>query len=385
MADICYDPALVAARRGADAARLWRTTMKVLALVDGLNHACYRYRIEAFAWAMSERGLLLEAAPLGHGLFRRLSLLRRGLRADVVILQRRLLPIWQLCLLRRHAKRLIYDLDDSLFQRDSYSRKGPESRVRLARFWATLQAADAVTVGNEYLKQRADAYVDSDRVRVMPTCVEPRSYRPARHERTGADAKLVWIGQQSTLPSLDRLGPHFEAAAGLLPGLRLAVVCDTRPELPGVRVIARPWSKETEADELAQGDIGINWLPDDAWSRGKCGLKVLQYMAAGLPVVANPVGMNREMVIHGRTGLLASSPEEWAEAIRRLADDPRLRREMGARGRQLIEQRFSVDDWAPRFARFVDEVARGKVVAGQGDSRSPECSPVAKLMRQAAA
>ncbi|MCX7427293.1 MAG: glycosyltransferase family 4 protein [Planctomycetia bacterium] len=359
--------------------------MKVLALVEGLNHVCYRYRIEAFAWAMRERGLLLEAAPLEHGLLHRLALLRRGLRADVVILQRKLLPLWQLRLLRHHAKRLIYDVDDSLFQRDSYSHKGPDSWVRLASFWATLQAADAVSVGNEYLKQRAGGYIDADRVRVMPTCLEPRTYRVARHERVGAEAKLIWIGQQSTLPSLERVGPHLEAAAGRLPGLRLAVVCDTHPEVPGVRVVPRPWSKETEADELAQGDIGINWLPDDAWSRGKCGLKVLQYMAAGLPVVANPVGMNREMVIDGRTGLLASTPAEWAEAIRRLADDPRLRREMGARGRQLVEERFSVDRWAPRFARFVDEVARGRTASGQRGSNLPERAPFAKPMRRAVA
>ena len=108
---------------------------------------------------------------------------------------------------------------------------------------------------------------------------------------------------------------------------------------------------------MADADIGINWLPDDSWSRGKCGLKVLQYMAAGLPVVANPVGMNREMVVHGRTGFLASTPEEWADAIERLASNPKLRQAMGQRGRHLVEERFGVERWAPRFARLVEQVA----------------------------
>jgi glycosyltransferase involved in cell wall biosynthesis len=109
---------------------------------------------------------------------------------------------------------------------------------------------------------------------------------------------------------------------------------------------------------VAGGDIGINWLPDDDWSRGKCGLRVLQYMAAGLPVVANPVGMNREMVVDGRTGFLASTPGQWADAVARLAADPALRRRMGAEGRRLVQKRFSVEVWGSVFAEMVAQIAR---------------------------
>lgn len=331
--------------------------MKVIALIQSPDHVCYRYRIEAFAWSLAERGLQLESVPLRRGILGRIGQLRAAGRADVVILQRKLLPIWQLTLLRRHARRLVYDLDDALFQRDSYSPKGPQSSVRMARFWATVYAADAVTVGNHYLRRFTSAFAERGRVRVIPTCIEPRWYLPARHRRTGSVARLVWIGQRSTLASLDRAGEHLAAAAGRLPGLALRVICDRSLRLPGVSVVPRRWSSATEAAELAEGDIGINWLPDDSWSLGKCGLKLLQYMAAGLPVVANPVGENRRMVVHGRTGLLASTPQEWAEAIARLAADPQLRREMGAAGRRLVEQRYSVADWGPRFAEAIGNVA----------------------------
>jgi len=333
--------------------------MKVLALVEGPQHVCYRYRIEAFAWALAQRGLELEAAPLGHGLGR-LGQIGKARRADVVILQRKLLPFWQLHRLRRLARRLVYDVDDAVFQRDSYSRKGPESWRRLAGFWATIYAADAVIAGNEYLGKRTAAYIDADRVHVVPTCVQPRYYTRARHHRAGAGARLVWIGQASTLPSLQRAGEHLRAAAERLPGLELRVICDRSIELGAVRVVSRPWAAATEADELADGDVGVNWLPDDAWSRGKCGLKVLQYMAAGLPVVANPVGMNCHMVIHGQTGFLASTPREWAEAIGRLAVDPALRRRMGAAARRYVRRHFSVDAWAGRFAALIESVARGR-------------------------
>ena len=333
--------------------------MKVLALVKAPDHVCYRYRIEAFAWALAERGFELEVMPLRKGLAGRIGQLRSAAKADLVILQRKLLPIWQLVLLRRSAGRLIYDVDDALFQRDSYSPKGPNGRMRLARFWATVFAADAITVGNRYLKRRTCAFVEPDRVHVIPTCVQPNWYRTAQHHRTDSRARLVWIGQESTLASLHCARQHLAAAAQRLPGLQLRLICDRTADLSPLRVVPRRWSSATEADKLAEGDIGINWLPDDSWSRGKCGLKVLQYMAAGLPVVANPVGVNCRMVVHGRTGLLASTPQEWAAAVVRLAADPRLRSKMGAAGRQLLQQRYNVTLWGPRFAEVIAAVTSG--------------------------
>ena len=348
--------------------------MKVLALIEAAGHVCYRYRIEPFAPAMAERGMLLESAPLQTGAAARLRQFRACRRADVVILQRKLLPVWQLTLLRRSARRLIYDVDDAVFQRDSYSRKGAESTVRMARFWATAYAADAVIAGNGHLKRRIAELVGPEKVRMAPTCIEPSRYRPAEHQRRGPKARLVWIGQSSTLSSLHLAGSHLSAAAQRVAGLQLRVVCDRSIDLPPLHVVSRAWSTAGEAAELADADIGVNWLPDDAWSRGKCTLRVLQYMAAGLPVVANPVGMNRRLVRHGRTGLLAATPGEWAEAIARLANDPELRRRLGAAGRRLIERRYSPSAWERTFC---------DVVAGAGEPRVPllarkQCSAVKK-------
>jgi len=104
----------------------------------------------------------------------------------------------------------------------------------------------------------------------------------------------------------------------------------------------RPWQQATETTELADADIGISWLPDDGWSAGKCGLKVLQYMAAGLPVVANPVGVQKNLVRHGETGFLVETPDEWEDAVRLLAADPELRRHMGQAGRRRVEEEYLV-------------------------------------------
>src|SRR5205807_6528705 len=131
--------------------------------------------------------------------------------------------------------------------------------------------------------------------------------------------------------------PMLAAAATALPGLELRVICNRFPQLEGIRVVPRQWSMATEAAEVADADIGVSWLPDDPWSLGKCGLKVLQYMAAGLPVVANPVGVQAEIVRDGDTGFLAETPAQWVEAIGRLAGDPHLRVRMGRAARQRVE------------------------------------------------
>jgi hypothetical protein len=337
--------------------------MKALALIESPQHVCYRYRLEAFAWALAERGVFLEAAPLAKPIVPRMAQLVAAGKADVVILQRKLLPLWQLGLLRRCAKRLLFDLDDAVFQRDSFSRKGSRSRMRLHRYRATVHAADAVIAGNDYLRQHAAAHTHPEQVHVVPTCVEPRWYLPASHERTDSHVRLVWIGQQTTLPSLVCARGHFDAVVRRLPTIELRVICDAAPDLGALRVTARPWSAATEAAELSDADVGISWLPDDSWSLGKCGLKVLQYMAAGLPVVANPVGMNRRLVVHGETGFLASTAEQWAAAVACLAENPRLRQQMGAAGRRFVEQHYSVARWGPRIAALVAAVAGGRVSA----------------------
>jgi len=332
--------------------------MQVLALIESADHVCFRYRLSALAWALAERGMFLEALPLAKGLSARLGQFRRAARADVVILQRRLLPRWQLLWLRRLCRRLVYDVDDALFYRDSFSAAGPLSQMRLARFRLAVRVSDAVLAGNDYLRQYAAAYTDPRRVHLVPTCVEPGWYRPAGHHRSEAAVRLAWIGQPAMLPSLVSIREHLAAVARRLPGCELRLVCDRAPASLGVSVTLRPWSSATEAAELAESDIGISWLPDDLWSLGKCGLKVLQYMAAGLPVVANPVGIHQSLVVDGETGFLVSTPAEWVQAVARLAADPGLRNRMGAAARQRVVEHYSVRHWGPRLAAILDPAAR---------------------------
>lgn len=332
--------------------------MNVLALIEQPGNVCCRYRIDAYAPELTKRGHRLQAISLREGGRLRFLLYHAVADADLVILQRKLLPSWQLSLVRRLAKSLIYDFDDAVFQRDSFQAKGPQSLRRQRRFLATIRAADTVIAGNAYLGRHASRIRGAGRIRIVPTTVQTDSYRQASHVRTGAGVRLVWIGSSSTLQGLELAARHLQAAGERTAGLELHLVCDRMADFPGVAVVPRRWSAATEVEDVAAADIGVSYLPDDAWSRGKCGLKVLQYMAAGLPVVANPVGMNRRMVVDGQTGLLADSPGEWAGAIARLAADPALRRRMGAAGRRAVEQRYSVERWGPQWADILESAVR---------------------------
>jgi glycosyltransferase involved in cell wall biosynthesis len=290
--------------------------------------------------------------------------LERILRdADAVLLQRKLLPCWNLYLLRRAARVLLFDFDDAIFLRDSYSPKGLHSPRRLQRFAATIETADFVIAGNAYLHEQAARWTSADRVHLIPTCVDPGGYSLAQHLRAGDGVELVWIGSASTLRGLEGTRSVLEKLGQYEPGLRLKLVCDRFMTLRHLPITRCLWSEAGEAAALADADIGISWVPEDLWSRGKCGLKILQYMAAGLPVVANPVGIQAELVQHGRTGFLAQTPEEWLKAVSRLAHDPQLRQLMGRAGRQRVEEAFSTAAGARRWLALLDGIKQRRMAA----------------------
>jgi glycosyltransferase involved in cell wall biosynthesis len=325
-----------------------------IALVESPEHVCCRYRIQAFRPRLEQAGHTFRAVALPASWWGRLRLYRR-LRGANVLLQRRLLPGWEIALLRRTARRLLFDLDDAVFLRDSYARKGLHDRRRRRRFAAIVRACDAVAAGNGFLREAVLRQAPGQAVHVIPTCVEPGLYPVAGQTRTGQGVQLVWVGSSSTLRGLEAAAPLLEEVGRRVPGLSLALVCDRFLQLRLLPVRPIPWNEATEAGELAAADIGISWVPDDLWSRGKCGLKVLQYMAAGLPVVANPVGVHVEMVRHGETGFLARTPDEWVEAVGHLAGDAALRGRMGQAGRRLVEEEYSVAAGAARWLALLKD------------------------------
>lgn len=329
--------------------------MRLVALVESPDHVCCRYRLAAFRPHLEAAGHTLDLAPLPRGWFGRLRLFHALRSADAVVLQRKLLPPLQLAALRRSARRLVFDFDDAVWLRDSYHPRGLTSRWRAGRFRRTVAAADLVVAGNGFLAT-AGRQAGADRVVTIPTCVDPADYPVATHAG-GSGLRLVWVGSSSTLRGLGQARDCLAAVARAVPGARLTLICDRAVRLDPLPVELVRWNPATEARHVADADAGIAWMPDDDWSRGKCGLKLLQYHAAGLPVIANPVGIHRELVRDGETGLLASTAAEWVAAASRLAGDPGFRRQIGAAGRSAVESAFSVSVGGRLWVEVIDLLA----------------------------
>jgi glycosyltransferase involved in cell wall biosynthesis len=231
-----------------------------------------------------------------------------------------------------------YDIDDAvMYQRRKIGRISQWLKHR--RYLATAGIMDHVVAGNENL---AGMFRDLGcKVTMLPTVVDPNHYQVKTHAATDQPT-MVWIGSRSTLPYLRQWMPAMESAARRVPGLRLLTIANDTVQSDVLKVEHIPWSLETEAAALARGDIGIAPTPVDPWTLGKCGFKIIQYMATSLPAIASPVGMNGDIIKSGETGLLPASIEDWPEAIAKLASDVQLRSRMGAAGRAVVEKDFSL-------------------------------------------
>jgi glycosyltransferase involved in cell wall biosynthesis len=167
-----------------------------------------------------------------------------------------------------------------------------------------------------------------------------------------------WIGSPTTTPYLASLGDVLREAGRRRPFLMRVSGSSEDFTLPGVNVRHEPWTLAREVELFNTCDIGVYPLTDDEWSRGKCGFKAIQFMACGVPVVASPVGVNKDIIEDGVNGFLASSQAEWVDKLERLIADPALRARLGAAGRKTIEQRYSLTVQGPHMADLLRDAAR---------------------------
>ena len=203
--------------------------------------------------------------------------------------------------------------------------------------------------GNEILAEHLSRY--SDAVTIVPSLVDPGAHAMRVHEQ-GEALTLGWIGSPTTAPYLRGVAPVLERfAKGSPRPVRLLVVGGSAPPIAGVEVEERAWSPGAEREALAEMDVGLMPLDDTPWSRGKCAYKALQYMASGIPPVADDVGIVADTV--GGAGYAVAGPEQWLEALGALAGDPGLRARMGEAGRRRVEEEFSPARWLPTIAAIL--------------------------------
>ncbi len=318
-----------------------------------------RFRVKEFIPFFENKGVRVSLLRVPNGPVERLKIFRALQPFDVVIVQRKLLTALDLFLVRRYANRIVFDFDDAIMYRSS-RHKDQSSRQRMRRFAHMMKSVDAVTAGNTYLAEQAARFIDLDRIFVVPTVVDVTEYAVKDYERDNDGFVVGWIGTSSTLHYLNSIAPALQKAARRIKNLKLKIVCDRFLDIEGVDVIKKPWRPQEVSHDLTSFDVGVMPISDDPWTRGKCGLKIVQYLAAGVPAIASPVGINRDLVVPGETGLWAEGLDDWEERFVQLAGDKKLRMKMGRAGRRLVEERFSLQETAPRYLEILKTVQKMK-------------------------
>lgn len=326
--------------------------MRVLfLLIGGWQAASSRYRVLQYLPHLEGSGIDVNATIIPKEIPARWRLFNSMKDYDVIFIQKKLFNPLELAYIRSKSRRLVYDFDDAVMFKES----GEKSFNRWLNFRQTVRVCDIVIAGNSYLGEEVKRY--SPKVSVLPTVLDTQLYSPVT-DVVKDRVTLGWIGSRANLKYLAGIGKVLDKLASMYGNVELKIVSDDFIELDEMPVVRKKWHIEEEAADLQSFDIGLMPLPDDPWTRGKCGFKLLQYMAVGIPVVCSQVGVNSEIVEDGYNGFLACTSEEWFDKLSILIRDPLLRRTMGRRGREIVEDRYSLKAVAPRFIELLKGISK---------------------------
>ncbi len=316
-----------------------RPQMNILFLTKSGASASIRYRATQFLPHLKQIGWNTTHLTSPKSIFDWYRLFQTASSADVVVVVRKLFPIPIQRLLRQVSKKLVFDFDDAIYCHDS----GLPSPGRQTRFASMVSQCDEIWCGNSYLQNQALRFGAS--TVILPTSMDVTKYSTHAFDRQADPNEpldLVWIGQSGNRSLLEALCPTLDRFAEQVPHARLKIISDFTLQTNVIPVVPIAWTEETEAIELASSSIGLAPMQDNEWTRGKCACRVLQYHAAGLPVISSDVPLHREILQPDR-GLIARNEEEWQRALMLLAESHDRRRKIGRAGQEFVTSEMSLE------------------------------------------
>ena len=367
--------------------------MKVLAVVPSVHNVSpgQRYRIEQWEPHLQSLGTKITFLPfetnelrtvlytsgnivgkmaaVAKGLRRRSSDLKNVSDFDLVYVFREaalLGPAWFERKIAATGVPMVFDFDDAVFVPYRSPSNGYLSYLKFPQKTETIIRLSAhVMAGNAYLADYSKRF--NSNVTIVPTTIDTTSYVEQRNGTQSDIPVIGWSGSHSTVQHLDTIRGALQELA-TRKRFKLRVIGAPSFELPGVETEVLEWRSETEIEDLSQIDIGLMPLPDDAWSKGKCGLKALQYMALGKATICSPVGVNSEIISEGVNGMLADDKSVWVEKLSTLLSDSSLRKRLGSEARKTVVKRYSAEVHAPRVFEIFKRVIENKRQAKNGNS-----------------
>ncbi|CAN5225672.1 glycosyltransferase family 4 protein [soil metagenome] len=312
-----------------------------------------------YAFFYKKGNYVKKAALALKSVLKRYSQLRSASEYDIIFIFREVYFLGNSYFERKFSKKsnVIFDYDDAIWITDTVSEnnklfkflKNPDKIRKI------ISLSKMVFAGNQFLADYAKKY--NNNVIVVPTTIDTSEYLPDYNTRNDNKVCIGWSGSFSTIV-------HFVTCTEALRLIKekygnkvyFKVIGSAQYHNPELDIKGLPWRRETEVKDLQEMDIGIMPLPDDEWSRGKCGLKGLQYMALGIPTIMSPVGVNKKIIQDGENGFLASDTFEWVEKLSILIDSKELRKKIGCEGRKTVQAKFSVEANKNLYLKYFNKV-----------------------------
>lgn len=280
---------------------------------------------------------------------------------DVIWLEKEFFPMfpaWIEKILGMLGKPYVVDYDDAVFHNYDLHGNAVVRALLGRKIDHVMKHASVVVVGNDYLYNRARS-AGAHRIEILPTAVDVDAYRPHDKSTLSNTFTIGWIGSPSTTRHLQRIESVLIKACSV-DGTHLVTVGASPLNFEGIAIEQKPWHEAQEVTDIQSFDVGIMPLPDEPWERGKCGYKLIQYMACGKPVIASPVGINNEIVEHGVNGFLAETTRDWEQALSKLNASPELRVQMGTAGRNKVVREYSTQVVVPKLAQMLRDAAEAR-------------------------
>ncbi|MDA3778777.1 MAG: glycosyltransferase family 4 protein [Bacteroidales bacterium] len=362
--------------------------IKILGLsLFGRQGASSRYRLYQYLPLLEEKGISCKVYPLitdnvykvlldqkkvnkflkpflklfyvVSALIKRFFHILKASSYDVVFIQKDVLPNFYLYMLRLLNKKIIFDLDDALYEEHStikpsiFSLNNLFFKLRKNNLIKMLKYAKSVTVTTPYLAEYVKNF--NQNVHIITGPIDSSLYTPSKKDH-GNKIVIGWIGSPVTTKYVEDISEVFIKLQKKYSNIEFHLIGAKKFDLENVNIKFLDWSEETETELLSDFDIGIMPLTDDKWSKGKGGLKILQYFAMSIPVVCSPIGINNQLIMQGKNGFGAKSTEDWIVSLETLINNEDLRKEMGMNGRKQLEENYDLKNASDHLAEIIKNI-----------------------------
>ncbi|MGD8778210.1 MAG: glycosyltransferase family 4 protein [Ignavibacteria bacterium] len=355
--------------------------MKILILPRyDFSGASSRYRLYQYIPFLSEQGhevfvkpllgedyikylynnkMSLPFAEIIKGYFQRIFILLNKNKYDIIWLQQEAfpwIPSWFEKFFWESKPKLVTDYDDAFFHRYDDHKSQFVRSILGKKIDSIMSYADLILAGNEYLAERAKKNNKEKNIKIFPTVVDINKFKFIENKKDSIFT-IGWIGTPSTEKYIYEIEDVIKEISKDR-DVKFVLLGANNINIESSILEIKKWEESTEIVEISKFDVGVMPLPDNPWERGKCGFKLIQYLACGIPVIGSPVGVNSKIIVDGENGFQAKNSFEWINYIKTLKNDPSLRKKMSIAGRKLVEEKYSLQNNSLKLIEYFNTLVQ---------------------------